>query len=71
MVFYIMAIVLFVVIGYIIHKLAYKRFEKTNGRRPNRKELWSIYHWELVLGLSATIVLILVYALKTSNVLPF
>ncbi len=71
MVYYIAAIVLFVLVGYIIHKLAYNRFKKLKGRTPNRKELWSIYHWEGVLGLSAAIVLALVYILKASNVLTF
>lgn len=70
MVYYIAAIVLFLLVGYIIHKLAYKRFKKLKGRAPKRRELWSIYHWEGVLGLSAVIVLILVYILKASNVLP-
>ncbi|WP_406685031.1 hypothetical protein N1F78_04715 [Seonamhaeicola sp. MEBiC1930] len=70
MVYYIAAIVLFLLVGYIIHKLAYKRFKKIKGRTPNRREFWSIYHWEGVLGLSAVIVLILVYVLKISNVLP-
>lgn len=70
MAYFISAIVLFMLVGYIIHKLAYKRFEKLKDRKPNRKELWSIYHWEGVLGLSAVIVLALVYILKYSNVLP-
>ncbi len=68
--YYIAAIVLFLLVGYIIHKLAYKRFKKLKGRTPNRREFWSIYHWEGVFGLSAVIVLILVYVLKASNVLP-
>ena len=71
MVYFIAAIVLFVLVGYIIHKLAYKRFKKLNGRTPNRREIWSINHWEGVLGISALIVLALVYILKASNVLPF
>tara|TARA_R110002049_G_scaffold130835_2_gene289387 strand:- start:29837 stop:30052 length:216 start_codon:yes stop_codon:yes gene_type:complete len=71
MAYYIAAIVLFLLGGYIIHKLAYKRFKKLKGRTPNRRELWSIYHWEGVLGLSAVIVLALVYILKASNLLPF
>jgi len=70
MVYYIVAIVLFFLVGYIVHKLAYKRFKKLKGRTPNRKELWSIYHWEGVLGLSAACILILVYILKASNILP-
>jgi hypothetical protein len=70
MVYYIAAIVLFLLVGYIIHKLAYKRFKKLKGRTPKRRELWSIYHWEGVLGLSAVIVIILVYILKVSNILP-
>ncbi|WP_298237592.1 hypothetical protein [uncultured Algibacter sp.] len=69
MVYYIAAIILFVLVGYIIHKLAYKRFKKLKGRTPNKREFWSIYHWEGVLGLSALIVLVLVYILKASNVL--
>ena len=71
MVYYIAAISLFLLVGFIIHKLAYKRFKKINGRTPTRRELWSIYHWEGVLGLSAVIVLVLVYILKASNVLTF
>ncbi|PQV45978.1 hypothetical protein CLV33_11128 [Jejuia pallidilutea] len=71
MVYYIAAILLFLLVGYIIHKLAYKRFKKINGRTPTRREFWSIYHWEGVLGLSAVIVLVLVYILKASNVLTF
>ena len=71
MVYYIAAIVLFLLVGYIIHILAYNRFKKLKGRTPNRREFWSIYHWEGVLGLSAVIVLALVYVLKASNVLPF
>lgn len=70
MAYYIAAIVLFLVVGYIIHLLAYKRFKKSKGRTPNRKEFWSIYHWEGVLGLSAVIVLAIVYILKASNILP-
>ena len=70
MVYFIVAIVLFLLVGYIIHKLAYKRFKKLKGRTPNRRELLSIYHWEGVFGLSVAIVLILVYILKASNVLP-
>ncbi|TWO33795.1 hypothetical protein E1J38_003190 [Seonamhaeicola sediminis] len=70
MMYYIAAIAMFVLVGYIIHKLAYKRFEKLNGRKPKRRELYSIYHWESVLGLSAVVILILVYILKISNVLP-
>jgi len=69
MVYYIVAIVLFFLVGYIVHKLAYKRFKKLKGRTPNRKELWSIYYWEGVLGLSAACILILVYILKASNIL--
>lgn len=69
MVYYIVAIVLFLLVGYIIHKLAYRRFIKLKGRIPNKRELWSIYHWEGVLGLSAVIVLVLVYILKVSNIL--
>ena len=68
--YYIAAIVLFVLVVYIIHKLAYKRFKKLKGRTPNRRELLSIYHWEGVLGLSTIVVLVLVYILKASNVLP-
>ncbi|SEP74684.1 hypothetical protein SAMN05421824_0216 [Hyunsoonleella jejuensis] len=71
MVYYIAALVLFVLVGYTIHILAYNRFKKLKGRTPNKKELWSIYHWEGVLGLSALIVLVLVYVLKASNVLNF
>lgn len=70
MVYFIAAIVLFVLVVYIIHKLAYKRFKKLKGRIPNRREFWSIYHWESVLGLSAVIVLVFLYILKVSNVLP-
>jgi hypothetical protein len=70
MVYYIAAIVLFLLMGYIIHKLAYKRFKKLKGRTPNRRELWSIYHWEGVLGLSAVIVLALVYVIKVLDILP-
>lgn len=69
MVYYIAAIVLFVLVSYMFHKLAYKRFKKLKDRTPNRRELWSIYYWEGVLGLSAVIVLALVYILKASNVL--
>jgi hypothetical protein len=70
MAYFIAAIVLFFLVGYMIHTLAHKRFKKLKGRTPNRRELWSIYHWEGVLGLSAVIVLVLVYILKASNVLP-
>jgi uncharacterized membrane protein YidH (DUF202 family) len=70
MLYFIVAIVLFVIVGYIIHKLAYKRFEKNKGRVPNRRELFSIGHWEGVIGLSAVIVVTLVYILKASDVLP-
>ncbi|APY11245.1 hypothetical protein BWZ22_08315 [Seonamhaeicola sp. S2-3] len=69
MVYYIIAIVLFLLVGYIIHKLAYIRFKKITGRIPKRREYWSIYHWEGILGISAVIVLVLVYVLKTTNVL--
>lgn len=69
MVYYIVAVVLFLLMGYIIHRLAYKRFIKLNGRTPTRREIWSIYHWEGVLGISATEVIVLIYFLKTSNVL--
>jgi len=69
MVYYIAALVLFLLVGYIIHILAYNRFKKLKGRTPNRREFWSIYHWEGVLGLSAVIVLALLYVLKASNVL--
>lgn len=67
--YYIIAIILFLLLSFVIHKLAYNRFKKLTGRKPKRKELWSIYHWEGVLGVSAVIVLILVYILKTTNVL--
>ncbi|MFY0712441.1 hypothetical protein J1D01_02090 [Seonamhaeicola sp. NFXS20] len=67
--YYIIAIILFLLLSFVIHKLAYNRFKKITGRTPKRKELWSIYHWEGVLGISAVIVLILVYILKTTNVL--
>ena len=70
MAYFIAAIVLFFFLGYMIHTLAHKRFKKLKGRTANRRELWSIYHWEGVLGLSAVIVLVLVYILKASNVLP-
>ncbi len=70
MAYFIIAIVLFVLVGYMIHKLAYRRFEKLKGRKPNKRELRSVYHWEGVLGISAVIVLALVYIIKASNVLP-
>ncbi|MBB5266995.1 hypothetical protein HNQ90_000552 [Algibacter amylolyticus] len=68
--YYIAVLVLFVLVGYIIHKIAFNRFKKLKGRKPNRRELWSIYHWEGVLGISAVFVLVFVYILKASNVLP-
>ena len=71
MVYFIAAIVLFALVGYIIHKLAYKRFKRLKGRIPNRREFWSIYYWEGVLGLSTVTVLSIVYILKASNFLPF
>lgn len=71
MVYYIAAMVLFVIVGYIIHKLVCNRFKRLNGRKPTRKELFSIYHWDFVVGVSAVIVIALVYFMKSSNVLPF
>ena len=71
MVYYIAAVVLFVIVGYIIHKIVYNRFKRLNGRKPTRRELLSVYHWDFVIGISAVVVITVVYFIKSSKVLPF
>ena len=66
--FWIITVVIFIIITYVMHK-AFKKYVK--GNKVNKKGLWSIYHWEVMVALSSGFTYLILLILKSTHLLTF
>ena len=67
--FWVVAIGIFVITPYLMHKAVKKYLNK--GEKMNKKSLFSIYHWELMIALGSGITYLFLLILKSTNLLTF
>ena len=66
--FWIITIGIFIIITFVMHKVV-KKYAK--GNKLNKKGLWSIYHWEVMVALSSGLTYLFLLILKSTNFLTF
>jgi hypothetical protein len=66
--FWILTIGIFSIITFFLQKAFYKHVK---GDKAKGKKLWSIYHWEGLVALSSGLTFVLLFILKSVNLLSF
>jgi hypothetical protein len=66
--FWIITVCVFLIITYFLQKAFYNY---AKGNKAKEKKLWNIYHWEGLVAISSGLTFILLFVLKSTNILTF